>query len=153
LSGGAGGPSLAGTIGAVTKRTLALLLLLSACGNQTQTSSGAAYQAAWPDFNPALGSPIDQAVARTAAVEPLLRFPARIGLARINNGYLVGVPEREGDAWIAFSQSHTAYGEFVPVSPLVAEMAEMDLATLRGEHDARPVKPAMAPVRRVATTR
>jgi hypothetical protein len=86
-------------------------------------SSGADYLAARPDYSPASGTDLDKAVAHAADVEPLLRFPARLGLARISGGQFVPLPPREADAWIAFAQSHGQYGEFVPVSPLVGELA------------------------------
>jgi hypothetical protein len=97
------------------------LLLMSGCAT-TQLSSGAEYLAARPEYSPASGTDLDRAVARAADIEPLLRFPARIGLARISGGQFVPVPPREADAWIAFAQSHGQYGEFVPVSPLVGEL-------------------------------
>lgn len=98
------------------------LLLMSGCANNTQLSSGAEYLAARPEYSAASGTDLDKAVARAANVEPLLRFPARIGLARISHGQFVPVPPREADAWIAFAQFHGQYGEFVPVSPLVGDL-------------------------------
>lgn len=99
------------------------LLLLSGCTNDVQTTSGAAYRAARPEFDAKAGTDMDRAVARAANVEPLLRFPARIGLARIRNGELSTVPPREADAWIAFSSANSQYGTFVPISPLISELA------------------------------
>jgi hypothetical protein len=105
-------------------RLLLCVLLLAGCGSsQVQTSSGADYAAARPGFTPSASSDIDQAVAQASNIEPLLRFPARIGLARIQFGQLAPVPPREADAWIAFAQSHGDYGTFVPISPLIADMA------------------------------
>jgi hypothetical protein len=104
------------------RRALLALLLLSGC-TDVQTTSGADYSAARPDFHPADASAIDQAVDRSANVEPLLRFPARIGLARLEYGRIIPVPPREADAWIAFGEAHASYGSFVPISPLVAGMA------------------------------
>ncbi len=52
-----------------------------------------------------------------------MRFPATLGLARIQNGALQPVPPREADAWIAFAKAHGDYGSFVPISPLIADMA------------------------------
>ena len=98
------------------------LLLVSACANM-QLSSGAEYLAARPEYSPASGTDLDKAVVRAADVEPLLRFPAKLGLARISGGQFVPVPPREADAWFAFAQSHGQYGEFVAVSPLVGELA------------------------------
>jgi hypothetical protein len=105
-------------------RSLALaILLLAGCESNVQTTSGADYAAASPGFTPGASSSIDQAVAQASQIEPLLRFPARIGLARIQNGQLAPVPPREADAWIAFAKAHGDYGTFVPISPLIVDMA------------------------------
>ena len=99
---------------------------LSGCAT-TQLSSGAEYLAARPEYSPMSGTDLDRAVARAADIEPLLRFPARIGLARISGGQFVPVPPREADAWIAFARSHGQYGEFVLVSPLVGKLVTAGL--------------------------
>jgi hypothetical protein len=98
------------------------LALLAGCQNSVQTSSGAAYRAARPALDARDVSAIDRAVDQAANVEPLLRFPARIGLARILNGRIVPVPPREADAWIDLAKAHADLGSFVPISPLIAEM-------------------------------
>ena len=99
-------------------------LALAGCANTVQTTSGAAYRAARPGFDPKQsGSAIDQQVDQAAAIEPLLRFPARLGLARIQNGAVVAVPPREADAWIAFAHDHADLGTFVPIIPLLTQLA------------------------------
>ena len=99
-------------------------LLLSACESYTQTSSGADYLARYDASYTPLeggGSDVDADVRRIAAIEPDIRFPARIGLARIQRGSLVGVPADEGYIWQALAEDlGPLYGEFVPVSPLIA---------------------------------
>ena len=108
------------TIGAA----LALSLLAAGCQNTVQTSSGAGYLAARPEFKPKPGNSVERAVYDAANTEPNLRFPARIGLARVTNGQLTGIPPEEGEKWLALvKQAGPAYGEFVPISPLVADMA------------------------------
>jgi hypothetical protein len=102
---------------------VALLTLLGGCATTTQVSSGGDYLAARPEYSAANGTELDKQVERAANVEPLLRFPAKLGLARISGGRFVPVPPREADAWIAFAQTHGQFGEFVPVSPLVGQMA------------------------------
>lgn len=106
--------------------SLFALLLLAGCGNAVQTTSGDAYRAARPAPDAREGTAMDRAVDRAARVEPLLRFPARFGLARIRYGRLAPVPPREADAWIAFARDHGEYGSFVPVSPLIAELTAAD---------------------------
>jgi hypothetical protein len=80
---------------AIAPPALALALgVLSGCNYSTQTSPGKDYLAAQPEWSaaartadtrPAPGGrqEMAQAVAEAANAEPLLRFPARIGLARI----------------------------------------------------------------------
>ena len=106
----------------------AICLALAACEHYTQTTSGADYLKAYSA--PAKGSPsIDREVRDVAAVEPLLRFPARIGLARIgktsewSGAELTGIPAQELKAWGDVAQRlGPKFGEFVPVSPILAQM-------------------------------
>lgn len=103
---------------------LSALLMLGACSYTTQASSGKNWLAAHPpqtvDMTP---GNIDQAVRDAAAVEPTLRFPARIGIARIDHAQLTAISSDEAKAWTeAAGRLGSDFGEFVPVSPLVAAM-------------------------------
>jgi hypothetical protein len=117
---------------------LASLLSLAGCQTATQTTSGADFVSARPEWAtrfasapagggaragaPGAGS-VDRAVFEAASAEPLLRFPARIGLARLQRGALTTVPREEADAWVELIRSRGAsYGEFVVVSPLIAQL-------------------------------
>lgn len=94
-------------------------LCLAACGHGVQTSSGEAYNA-----RPVLhADALTPEVRRTAAVEPMLELPARIGLARVAGGRLTAVPEAEALLWRGLAERHPEAGRFVPLSPLVAAMA------------------------------
>ena len=96
-----------------------VLLLGSGCGNTVQTSSGEAYLA-----KAGGGTVTDGDIVRAASVEPALRFPARIGLARIERGRLTAIPAGEQPAWRELAvRLGPGYGEFVPVSPLIAAFA------------------------------
>jgi hypothetical protein len=108
----------------------ATVLLVAACGHDVQTTSGQAYLAGQGDWRtPTQASartltPMDRAVRDAASVEPTLRFPARIGLARLEGGRLTPVPPEEADAWITLARRlGPSYGEFVPINPLVAQLA------------------------------
>jgi len=105
---------------------LTLTLGLSACATIPQYTSGADYLDRYPvqaASAPSSNTSIDNSIRSIAAVEPDLRFPARIGLARINRRQLVGVPADEAKSWRAAAETLGAdFGEFIPVSPLVAEM-------------------------------
>lgn len=106
-----------------------VLAIAAGCAQHTQYSSGADYIARYQ--NPVAASPaggnvaprIDAAIVQAASVEPDLRFPGRFGLARIVNGALSPVPEREAALWREFAGGIQDLGEFVPISPMVAEMS------------------------------
>lgn len=94
---------------------IAILLLGAACGPSIQTTSGQSFIERSPDQ-------IDADIAEAAGVEPDLRFPARIGIARIVNGSLTLPPSEEIALFADIADRNSRYGEFVPVSPLVLAM-------------------------------
>jgi hypothetical protein len=97
--------------------TLTLLFLaVAACGPSIQTTSGAAF------ISTTSSDLIDKDIAAAAAIEPNLRFPARIGVARIVNGQLSLPPSEEVALFAAIAERNTSYGEFVPISPLIMAM-------------------------------
>jgi hypothetical protein len=100
---------------------LLIMLMLAGCSHTSQTTSGTAYIAPLPQIAVS-DNGFEAKLRATASVDPLLRFPARIGLARIErNGCrstLVPPPAEEGRAWLAVAQTlGPDYGEFVPISP------------------------------------
>ncbi len=105
---------------------IGLTLFAGACTHNTQTTSGADYLKRYQQGNykvTATASSIDLDIMNIAAIEPNLRFPARIGLARIENGRLTSVPADEAVLWQDMAERQgDRYGEFVPVSPLIASM-------------------------------
>ncbi|MEQ8354958.1 MAG: hypothetical protein RH942_05425 [Kiloniellaceae bacterium] len=117
----------------------ASLGLLTACGSYVQTTSGSRYLAGYSASPPAgeirlpqagQAGVVDPEIAEIAAVEPQLRFPTRLGLARIENGELTPVPPIEAEAWRGLAQRlGSGYGEFVPVSPLIAALAAPESPT------------------------
>ena len=67
-------------------------------------------------------SEIDQEIWEIANIEPTLRFPARIGLVKLHNGKMMNLTSQEAAAWTELKNDLGAeFGEFVPVSHLVAE--------------------------------
>jgi hypothetical protein len=98
-------------------------LVLSACGTHTQLTSGADYLSRYDAPVTATAQAVDLEVREIAAVEPNLRFPARIGIARLLDGRLVSLPADEAESWTtALDALGPGYGEVVPVSPLVSAM-------------------------------
>ncbi|MGJ8652173.1 MAG: hypothetical protein ACSHX8_02765 [Opitutaceae bacterium] len=105
------------------------LLFLSGCESTTQTTSGREYlnkyeQAPQTGENTASEQGnLDAEVRRIANIEPLLKFPARIGIAKIYNGQLSNLTGTEAEAWNnTRAELGKDFGEFVPVSPMIAEM-------------------------------
>ncbi|OIN85464.1 MAG: hypothetical protein AUJ12_09125 [Alphaproteobacteria bacterium CG1_02_46_17] len=68
---------------------------------------------------------IDQIVREVAAVEPVLKFPARIGLARIDGGSLTNLTQDDANAWKEMQNKlGSSFGEFIAINPLVAKMVQ-----------------------------
>ncbi len=114
-----------------TLLALGLVLSLCACESNMQSSSGEDYLvrhavstlANTPGQSKDMKPTIEQRLREAAAVEPTLSFPARIGIARLERGQLSDIPNAEGAAWAEFvEQQGKDYGEFVPLSLLVAGM-------------------------------
>ena len=112
---------------------IAAALAIGACGTSLQTTSGADYLARYDTSYQASdekAQAIDEDVRRIASIEPNLVFPARIGLARIERGRLTTLPEEDARAWQdQVEKLGTTYGEFVPVSPMIAEMVNTSSPT------------------------
>lgn len=99
-------------------------VLLAACSTHVQTTSGADYLARYDAPLAAAsgeGRSLDELVREAAAVEPTLTFPARFGIARIENGRLGAIPPAEAALWQELAAGlGPRVGEFVPVDPLGA---------------------------------
>lgn len=113
----------------------AAALTLAACSVRTQTTSGADYLARYDADRAAARTigkfgtgksirprAIDPSIRKAASVEPLLRFPARIGLARIEGGRLTAVPAAEADLWRDLAGRNPSLGVIAVVDPLVAHL-------------------------------
>ena len=117
-----------------------MALGLAACESHVQTTSGKSYLEKYKDLpsvaarkrSPTAGEvakeqadpTFQETLVKAASVEPILKFPARIGLARIDQGRLTGVPGAEAEAWLKVRKNlGRDFGEFVPLSPMVAHMA------------------------------
>lgn len=131
--------------------------LLAGCEQSVQTTSGAEYLARYDSDAAAarrIGQPVnarqagrsasgkaraanglDPAIRKAAAVEPILRFPARIGLARIEGSELTGIPAEEAALWDRLARAYEKLGTFVPVDPLVARYAAKSVGQSRWRGD------------------
>lgn len=63
----------------------------------------------------------DELIRHAAAIEPLLRLPARIGLARIEAGRLTAIPAGESALWTTLAERHAALGGFAAIDPFLAD--------------------------------
>lgn len=125
-----------------------LVLLLAACGTAAQNAAQSASQSTTGDDQlgrfaaeaaVAKGQAIDPAARRAILSEPALRFPARIGLARLETGAVSAVPQGEADAWLAMVQDlGPGWGELVPIGPLEVALIA---APGNGVADCRPDGP------------
>jgi len=66
-------------------------------------------------------------IRQAAAVEPLLRFPARFGLARIEDGRVTTIPKDEAALWNEMASRFSGFGSFTPVDPIIMEFTSGSL--------------------------
>jgi len=149
-----------------SNRTLWLViwfaLALAGCSYSTQSSSGADYLSRYqhpayaptttPDGDDASdkgeGSAptLDQEIRDIANIEPALRFPARIGVARVERRQLTAVPPAELVYWGELAERlGPEFGQFAPVSPMIAAMVDPE----QGAHSTSPAE-LIADIRRGA---
>lgn len=106
---------------------LGLTSLLQACASHVQNTSGQEYLTNYAAQQRAGGANkvqaafVDSKIKQAANVEPLLKLPARIGIARINNRSLAAVSNDEVNRWAKAAQNHKTLGELIPVNPFAAE--------------------------------
>mgnify|MGYP000482803547 CR=1 FL=1 len=107
---------------------ITVFALTSGCASHIQTTSGKSYLEKYdrvetPTISTEEYQDINSLVRQVASVEPTLKFPARIGVARIDAGRLTAIPDKEVEYWEE-SRRNIGYGfgEFIPVSPLITNM-------------------------------
>lgn len=114
---------------------LSLCVFLAACQTTVQTTSGTSYLAKYKDVPTVAvhnsdSISIEDQIRSVAAVEPVLNFPARIGLARIENGRLSTADAIEVEAWTRVKENlGDRFGTFVPLSPLVTHMVSQSVSS------------------------
>jgi len=134
----------------------ATVLLLAGCSQTVQTTSGADYLSKSPSLtaksvrsvsstytaaSDVTDRPMTELIREAAAVEPLLTFPARFGLARIENGELTTIPADEAALWQTMAARFDGFGSFTAVDPIIVEFTSNSLppathqASLRHNRD------------------
>lgn len=118
----------------INKFTLfSTIIFLAACSTTTQMTSGDEYLAKYESVGTSSMSgdaSFEETLRKVAAVEPVLEFPARLGLARIKQGRLSAIPAEELKAWMKMRDNlGKDFGEFVLVNPMIAEMVSNNVKT------------------------
>ena len=133
----------------IMRKTFIRLSLIASLGvisigcqsNSIQTTSGMEYLNKYekPDRTEGKVDNIDEEVREIANVEPTLRFPARIGLAKLYNGRITNLTAEEVEGWDkAKEEMGTGFGEFVPVSSMIAELVYTAPERKKGQHATKP---------------
>jgi len=105
---------------------LALSIITGCAVRHTQDTSGQSYLSSFQadPYKPKKLKGIDedltinQEVIRAASIEPILKFPARIGLAKFENGKLVDISPRDWSDWNVLTEKHQKLGDFVALNVL-----------------------------------
>ncbi len=122
---------------------LMIAIVLTACTNSVQTTSGADYLKKYahvPYSSDVDATPqdfdINAAVRQAAAIEPVLEFPARIGLVRIGrHGRISDIPVAEAEHWTSMVERlGDGFGSFVPINPLIAQIAQSNISQTEKNH-------------------
>ena len=128
----------------IIRLSLLATLALATIGCQShsiQTTSGREYLNKYEELdlpNGEAGS-IEEEVREIANIEPTLRFPARIGLAKLYNGRITNLTAEEVEGWNkAKEEMGSKFGEFVPVSSMIAELAYKAPSRQKGEYFVKP---------------
>lgn len=122
----------------------AVAVVAASCSAHVQDSSGRDYLKSHPELTASAatragqGDDFRRQLRAAAEVEPKLRFPARIGIARIEAGRLSTIPADESEAWQALAAKlGPQFGAFVPISPLIAEMTAAEQNLRSGNYEGR----------------
>jgi hypothetical protein len=105
---------------------LCLVLVLAACGSSGQAPSGQGYLGSFqPQVARETQAFMDPDLRAASNAEPALTFPARIGLARLEDGTLSPMPQIEAEAWLEMAKDlGPGWGEFVPISPMMVALGD-----------------------------
>ncbi len=111
-----------------TQIGLLLVLSLASIGCQShsvQMTSGKKYLSNYTNYDATEtnASDLNEEVKAIASIEPSIQFPSRIGLVKLFNGRITNLSVEEIEAWEELRRTMGAtFGDFIPVSPMIAEM-------------------------------
>ena len=98
---------------------------ISCQSHSVQITSGKEYLSNYSDYDASEmnASDLNEEVKLIASIEPSIKFPSRIGLVKLFNGRITNLSPDEVEAWEdARRTMGSKFGEFIPVSPMIAEM-------------------------------
>ena len=107
---------------------LLITLTIGSIGCQShsvQMTSGKKYLSNYSNYDPTEtnASELNEEVKAIASIEPSIQFPSRIGLVKLFNGRITNLSVKEIEAWEeSRSTMGATFGDFIPVSPMIAEM-------------------------------
>jgi hypothetical protein len=107
---------------------LLIILSLASIGCQShsvQMTSGKKYLSNYTNYDATEmnASDLNEEVKAIASIEPSIQFPSRIGLVKLFNGRITNLSVEEIEAWEeSRSTMGITFGDFIPVSPMIAEM-------------------------------
>ena len=107
---------------------LIIILSMASMGCQShsvQMTSGKKYLSNYTNYDATEtnASDLNEEVKAIANIEPSIQFPSRIGLVKLFNGRITNLSVEEIEAWEeARSTMAITFGDFIPVSPMIAEM-------------------------------
>ncbi len=107
---------------------LLITLTIGSIGCQShsvQMTSGKKYLSNYSNYDPTEtnASELNEEVKAIASIEPSIQFPSRIGLVKLFNGRITNLSVEEIEAWEELRSTMGAtFGDFIPVSPMIAEM-------------------------------
>lgn len=119
---------------------VSVLVLLASCST-TQNTSGAEYLSKYDGVATAKAAveakdedeSFEETLRKVAAVEPVLTFPAKIGLARIEQGRISPLPAEEMETWTNLQHElGDSFGEFILVNPMIAAVVTEGVKTKSG---------------------
>ena len=101
-----------------------IALALAGCSYDLESVSGARFQSAYTNAELIDNPRIDRRIRGVLEADSTLRFPSRIGLARISDGDVTEIPAAEADSWASLeARLGPEFGTFVPLDPQFVEMA------------------------------
>ena len=105
--------------------TLLFLTTFGCQSHSVQMTSGKKYLSDYTNYDATEtnASDLNEEVKKIASIEPSIQFPSRIGLVKLFNGRITNLSAEEVEAWEeARSTMGSKFGDFIPVSPMIAEM-------------------------------